>query len=253
MGLQAVEPALLQALRGQQQVDLHRAPQAPDGDEHLDEVRLVRQQLRELVEDDEQGGQRLSVVLARAPRLLAEPGKFQESSLKNSVLDEIERGFQVGIEDTPEQLPRAGSLVAHGWTACSTSSGSTATGVGDSPQGLSTIQHTLVSVAGTTYLVADGISHELPAENLGSVLHALGVDSEPVTEVDAAWLSLFTPGSAMQSFSVPDAGVPVTGLSSTIRNPVAGMLLSVTDDASGGQRYYVVQSDSSLGPSMTSP
>lgn len=57
----------------------------------------------------------------------------------------------------------------------------------------------------------------------------------------------------MQSFSVPDAGVPVTGLSSTIRNPVAGMLLSVTDDASGGQRYYVVQSDSSLGPSMTSP
>ena len=70
MGLQAVEPALLQALGGQQQVDLHRAPQAPDGDEHLDEVRLVRQQLRELVEDDEQGGQRLPVVLARASRLL---------------------------------------------------------------------------------------------------------------------------------------------------------------------------------------
>ena len=180
-------------------------------------------------------------------RLLAEPGKFQESSLKNSVLDGIERGSQVGLEDAPEQLPRAGSLVARGWTACSTSSGSTATGVGDSPQGLSTIQHALVSVAGTTYLVADGVSHELPAENLGSVLLALGVDSEPVTEVDAAWLSLFTPGSAMQSFSVPDAGVPVTGLSSTIRNPVAGMLLSVTDGASGGQRYYVVQSDSSLG------
>ena len=94
--------------------------------------------------------------------------------------------------------------------------------------------------------MAEGVSHELPAENLGSVLLALGVDSEPVTEVDAAWLSLFTPGSMIQSFSVPDAGLPVSGLSSTIKNPVAGMLLSVTDSA-GGQRYYVVQSDSSLG------
>ena len=179
-------------------------------------------------------------------RLLAEPGKFQESSLKGSVLDGIERGSQVGIEDAPEQLPRTKSLVAHGWTACSTSSGETATNVGESPKGLGDIQHALVSVDGRTYLVAEGVSHELPAENLGSVLLALGVDSEPVTEVDAAWLSLFTPGSMIQSFSVPDAGLPVSGLSSTIKNPVAGMLLSVTDSA-GGQRYYVVQSDSSLG------
>ena len=169
-------------------------------------------------------------------RLLAEPGKFQESSLKGSVLDGIERGSQVGIEDAPEQLPRTKSLVAHGWTACSTSSGETATNVGESPKGLGDIQHALVSVDGRTYLVAEGVSHELPAENLGSVLLALGVDSEPVTEVDAAWLSLFTPGSMIQSFSVPDAGLPVSGLSSTIKNPVAGMLMSVTDDASGGQR-----------------
>ncbi len=179
-------------------------------------------------------------------RLLAESGKFQEASLKASVLDGIERGSQVGIEDAPEQLPRTGSLVAHGWTACSTSSGTTATSVGDSPQGLGAVQHALVSVDGRTYLVADGVSHELPADDLGSVLLALGIDSEPVTAVDATWLALFTPGSPLQSFSVPDAGLPVTGLSTTIKNPVAGMLLSVTD-AAGGQRHYVVQSDSTLG------
>ena len=179
-------------------------------------------------------------------RLLAESGKFRQTTLKSSVLDGIERGSRVGIEDAPEQLPATGSLTAHGWTACSTSAGQTAVGVGASPKGLSTIQHALVSVDGRTYLVADGVSHELPADNLGSVLLALGLDSEPITEADATWLSLFTPGSMLQSLTVPDAGTPVTGLSSTIKNPVAGMLLSVTDSA-GGQRHYIVQADSSLG------
>ncbi|MFC2660692.1 MAG: type VII secretion protein EccB, partial [Actinomyces sp.] len=173
-------------------------------------------------------------------RLLAESGKFRQTTLKSSVLDGIERGSRVGIEDAPEQLPATGSLTAHGWTACSTSEGRTAVGVGASPKGLSTIQHALVSVDGRTYLVADGVSHELPADNLGSVLLALGLDSEPITEADATWLSLFTPGSMLQSLTVPDAGTPVTGLSSTIKNPVAGMLLSVTDSA-GGQRHYIAQ------------
>ena len=70
MGFQTVEAALLQTLGGQQKVDLHRAPQASDGDEQLNEIRLGRQQLGELIEDDEQGRQRLPVMPARAARLL---------------------------------------------------------------------------------------------------------------------------------------------------------------------------------------
>ena len=189
----------------------------------------------------------LIVVKGEGTRYITVDGRLRrQTTLKSSVLDGIERGSRVGIEDAPEQLPATGSLTAHGWTACSTSAGQTAVGVGASPKGLSTIQHALVSVDGRTNLVADGVSHELPADNLGSVLLALGLDSEPITEADATWLSLFTPGSTLQSLTVPDAGTPVTGLSSTIKNPVAGMLLSVTDSA-GGQRHYIVQADSSLG------
>ncbi len=68
--LEPAEPALLQALRGQQQVHLQRTAEAADGDEQVDELRLGGQQLGELVADDQQRGQRLEVGPAALARLL---------------------------------------------------------------------------------------------------------------------------------------------------------------------------------------
>jgi len=177
--------------------------------------------------------------------LLSEAGSFQQVSVDASVLDGIERGSEVGLDDAPEHLPESDRLVADGWSACSAADGSTMTYLGSSPAGLSSVQHALVSVGETTYLVADGVTHEIPADQLNTTLLALGLESEPVVAADATWLNLFTRGSKLEPFSVPGAGTPVDGLSAAITDPVAGMLLSVTD-ASGSERYYVVQQDGSL-------
>ena len=59
--VQPAQPPLVEALRGEQQVDLQRAPEAADRGEEVGEVRLLVQQLGELVDDDEQRGQRLEV------------------------------------------------------------------------------------------------------------------------------------------------------------------------------------------------
>ncbi len=68
--LQTAQPALLQALRGQQQVHAERTPDAADLHEHLDEVRHGRQQLAELVDDEDERGDRLERRARRAGLLV---------------------------------------------------------------------------------------------------------------------------------------------------------------------------------------
>ncbi|AYD88944.1 type VII secretion protein EccB [Actinomyces sp. 2119] len=178
-------------------------------------------------------------------RLLAESGSFQEVSVSADTLDGIERGSRVGLEDAPEELPGSDSLVSQGWSACSTTSTATSAFLGTSPQGQAAADHALVSVEGTIYLVAEGRSHEVPAEVSGAVLLALGLDSEPVVEVDATWLNLFDQGSVIEPFTLPEAGTPADALASTVEDAVSGMLLSVTD-TSGEPRFYLVQDDGTL-------
>ena len=63
VGLEAAQAALLQPLGGEQQVQTERAAEPPDGHEQVDELRLGRQHLGELVDDEEQRrhrGQRLA-------------------------------------------------------------------------------------------------------------------------------------------------------------------------------------------------
>jgi hypothetical protein len=58
MGVETAQPALLEPLTGQQQVHAERAAQPSDLDEQVDEVGLGREQLGELVTDDQQRRQR---------------------------------------------------------------------------------------------------------------------------------------------------------------------------------------------------
>ncbi len=72
VGLQAAQPALLQPLGGQQQVHAERPADAADLDEQVDEVRALGEELAELVDDDQQVGQRfqrLAVDVGAAGRL----------------------------------------------------------------------------------------------------------------------------------------------------------------------------------------
>ena len=60
--LQAAQATLLEPLRGQQQVQAQRAAQPADGHEEVDELRLGREHLGELVDHDEQRRQRGQVL-----------------------------------------------------------------------------------------------------------------------------------------------------------------------------------------------
>lgn len=56
IGLQTAQPPLFEALRGEQQMDAQRTPDASDLYEHLDEVGLGGQQFAELVDDQDERG-----------------------------------------------------------------------------------------------------------------------------------------------------------------------------------------------------
>ena len=59
--VEPAQPAFVETLRGEQQVDLQRAAQPADRGEQVREVGLLVQQLGELVDDDEERGQRFEV------------------------------------------------------------------------------------------------------------------------------------------------------------------------------------------------
>ena len=97
--LQPPDLALLQALAGQQQVQAQRAAQAPDLHEQLDELLPLGDQLGELVDDQEQVGQ-------RGQRRAALPGPLVVADG-----DEVARGPQellAPVELAGERLVHAG-------------------------------------------------------------------------------------------------------------------------------------------------
>ena len=67
--VQATQLALLEPLRGEQQVDVQRPAETADRDEELREIRFLREQFGELVDDDDERGHRLER-RARAAGLL---------------------------------------------------------------------------------------------------------------------------------------------------------------------------------------
>ena len=83
--LQAAEPALLEPLRGEQQVQPQRAAEPADGHEEIDELRFGRQHLGELVDDDEERRHRLEL-LAGGPRPLVVADRGEVAGLAQQLL-----------------------------------------------------------------------------------------------------------------------------------------------------------------------
>ena len=72
VALQAAQAALVEPLRGQQQMDAQRAPHPAEPHEQVDELRPRRQQLGELVDDDQQVGHRRHRRIGLAARLVGD-------------------------------------------------------------------------------------------------------------------------------------------------------------------------------------
>ncbi len=67
-----MHPALVEALRGEQQVHAERAAEPADHDEEIHEVAVRGEQFAELVDHHEQRGHRLQRGAGRAGRLVVE-------------------------------------------------------------------------------------------------------------------------------------------------------------------------------------
>ena len=109
--VQAAEPALVQPLRRQQQVHAQRPAQPPDRAQELDELRPLREQLGELVDDHEQRRQRRQVAargaahrrvlrrsreVARGAQQLLPPGDLALQGVRHAV---DERQFVGQVRD----------------------------------------------------------------------------------------------------------------------------------------------------------
>ena len=106
MRLELPDPAVVHALAGQQQVHAERPAQPPDHHEQVHEVAVRGEQLAELVDDDEEGGQRIQRRALRASPLVvedgAEPARLAEQFLPadqlavNGGLHAADQGSLVG-------------------------------------------------------------------------------------------------------------------------------------------------------------
>jgi hypothetical protein len=90
--VQPSEPALLEALGGEQQMHPEAAPRAADRGEELEEFRMGGEQLTELVHDHEQCGQRLDASSRGQPPVLGDAVPTGASKLALPPLDLAEKG-----------------------------------------------------------------------------------------------------------------------------------------------------------------
>jgi hypothetical protein len=107
--VEPAQPALVEPLRGEQQVDAERAAQPPDGDQEVDQFGPLGEELGELVDDHEQRRQRRHLVgggaprrgvlrragqVARRPEQLLPPGDLARERVRHAV-DEVQLVRQV--------------------------------------------------------------------------------------------------------------------------------------------------------------
>lgn len=177
--------------------------------------------------------------------LLAQTGSYQMSQVSESTISGIPRGSQVGLTGVPDDTPDAEALHSDQWLSCATSHG-THTWIASLPSGTAALSVALVTNGTDTYVVADGIRHLVDPDAVNAILIAIGLDTTEPTEVSAAWLDLFTNGSALTPLDVANAGAPAAGMPSSLSSAVVGTVIEVEDNAT--TRRYVVTGDSTVAP-----
>lgn len=178
------------------------------------------------------------VLNATSARLAIPASSFAVVQLGADVIAEAPRGPTIGIPGAPDAPPAADSLVKTGWSSCVAGDG-VATSVGV-PVATTPEDAVAVVVQGRTFVVADGVRHLVPAQQVAAVLRATGLDAEAPVEVPAQWLNLFPEGSDLVPLTVEGAGEPApsgTGLGGLD----VGAVVSVTTVGQEDRSYVVLQ------------
>jgi type VII secretion protein EccB len=175
-------------------------------------------------------------------KLLVTSGTLKTSEVDASVLNGIPRGSTVGIVKAPDQTPSVASLKSGTWVSCSSDNGGPHTWVGAEPTGIQSAGVALVSDSNeNTYLIADGRRYPMAADVVRPIKFALGLQTAPTSEVDASWLELFKPGSALKPLTLDGAGGPATNMPSGLQSAKIGSTIEV-NDGSATTRYLVTGS-----------
>ncbi|MCU1433124.1 MAG: type secretion protein EccB [Actinotalea sp.] len=202
------------------------------------------------------------VLNTTSARLLIPAGEFDVVSVGEDKIAQAERGPTVGIPGAPDDLPAPAALVRTGWLSCTGPRGGSATVLStdeevgalvtagqeavDGAAAGAAGQGVLVQTAGDVYLVTGGLRHLVPRDQQRSgVLRAIGRDTETAWEVDARWLNLFPPGSALDPVALEGSTAPVPAGTDVPPGAVVGSVLAVDGDE---DQRYVITADGDLAP-----
>ncbi|RMI02833.1 type VII secretion protein EccB [Cellulomonas triticagri] len=189
------------------------------------------------------------VLNVTSARLVLDSGAFHVVDVSEDDITDAPRGATLGIPGAPDELPLADRLTGTGWAACVAADGTTTLDLDPDAPAAAPVPGTgvLVDVAGTLYLVADGVRHRIPPTDEAAVLRALGLDTATPLVAGADWLNLVPLGTDLAALTVAgagDAALPQGGLPLETR---VGELVEVSGTGDGLRRY-VVDAQGELAP-----
>lgn len=154
------------------------------------------------------------VINTASARLLLPANEYGVISTDQATLAGTPVGDTLGITGAPDELPPVSGLINTGWSACVSDDASldvrisTTTGPTPAPD-----RAVVVSVDGILHVIQGQRSFAVSSEDPDAVLRAAGISAlDPVT-VPAAWLDLFTAGTALTPITLKNYGESVSGTS----------------------------------------
>lgn len=152
------------------------------------------------------------VINTASARLLLPATDFGVISTDQQTLDGTPVGDTLGIAGAPDELPPASGLLNTGWSACVVDEASLDVRLASSgAPAPATDRAAVVSVDDILHVVLGGRSFAVSNTDTDAVLRAVGVSALDPVAVPAAWLDLFTAGTALTPIIVPAFGEPVAG------------------------------------------
>ena len=154
------------------------------------------------------------VINTASARLLLPANDYGVISTDQSTLAGTPVGDTLGITGAPDELPPVANLINTGWSACVADDAQLDVRISETTTPTpATDRAVVVSVDGILHVVQGGRSFAVSSEVADAVLRAAGIASlDPVT-VPAAWLDLFTAGTALTPITLQNYGQEVTGTS----------------------------------------
>src|SRR5690625_1126278 len=145
-------------------------------------------------------------------RLLAFADTFRVVNLSESDLEEVPRGdVTVGIPGAPDALPPPQNLINNQWLSCAVEPDAEWTSLRADREDPQTTNAALVRVDDQIHYVYEGYRYALDTDDLNALSHVLEFHPDDARDVSGRWLNIFTEGTPLERFSVPDFGAVPPG------------------------------------------